>query len=221
MKRHCRVEEAREMCPSLRLVHVATFALNDPDLKPKYHNAPMPATHKVDLSPYRQASAKIFQIFKRMAKHVQKASVDEAYMDVTDEVEVLLEQRFPDWQHCSVKQVTHHLSWATLGVVIEDQNSSQEVTWDDVRMMLAAEKALDIRQAVFNELGYTVSAGVAPNLTLAKICSAMNKPNQQTVLRPSVVKSFMYTLPFQKIRMMGGKLGDEIELSLGAETGGS
>jgi DNA polymerase eta len=39
-----------------------------------------------------------------------------------------------------------------------------------------------IRDAVQNELGYSISAGIASNKLLAKIGSSKNKPRKQTII---------------------------------------
>lgn len=63
--------------------------------------------------------------------------------------------------------------------------------------------AKDIRQAIFDELGLTASAGVAPLKFLAKIASDMNKPNGQYVITPDEVDSFIQQLPLKKIPGVG------------------
>ena len=63
--------------------------------------------------------------------------------------------------------------------------------------------AQDIRQAIFNELELTASAGVAPLKFLAKIASDMNKPNGQYVIRPEQVNNFIAQLPLNKIPGVG------------------
>lgn len=63
--------------------------------------------------------------------------------------------------------------------------------------------AQDIRQAIFNELELTASAGVAPLKFLAKIASDMNKPNGQYVIRPEQVNHFIEQLPLNKIPGVG------------------
>jgi DNA polymerase eta len=40
----------------------------------------------------------------------------------------------------------------------------------------------ELRAAVYQQLGFTVSAGVAHNKLLAKLCSGLHKPNQQVSL---------------------------------------
>ena len=56
IKRHCTFKEARALCPSVRLVHVATLA--EGDSEPRYHQNPSKATHKVSLDFYRSGAYK-------------------------------------------------------------------------------------------------------------------------------------------------------------------
>jgi DNA polymerase eta len=51
--------------------------------------------------------------------------------------------------------------------------------------------ALRLRTAVTQQLGYTCSAGIGPNKLLAKIGSAKNKPNKQTLVLPRAVEGLM------------------------------
>ena len=53
ISRHCRVDEARRLCPHLRLVHTATYRRGDAE--PQYWPHPRPQTHKVSLDVYRKA----------------------------------------------------------------------------------------------------------------------------------------------------------------------
>ncbi|KAL9940632.1 hypothetical protein V8E36_000120 [Tilletia maclaganii] len=82
------------------------------------------------------------------------------------------------------------------------------ITWQDVALAVGAKLMNKVRAAVKEELGYTTSAGIASNKTMAKLCSGWRKPNAQTIMRPAAVKNFLRVLPFQKIRFLGGKLGD-------------
>ena len=87
-----------------------------------------------------------------------------------------------------------------------------ETTWTDVALALGAELMNRVRQNVLDELNYTTSAGIASNKTLAKLCSSWRKPNGQTIMRPCSVTNFFSSLPFQKIRFLGGKLGNAMGL---------
>lgn len=77
--------------------------------------------------------------------------------------------------------------------------------------------AQEIRQAIFDELKLTASAGIAPLKFLAKIASDMNKPNGQFVIKPSEVEAFIKTLPLKKIPGVG-KVTSQRLLEMGLET---
>src|SRR5690606_8889469 len=63
--------------------------------------------------------------------------------------------------------------------------------------------AKDIRQRILNEVGITVSVGVAPNKFLAKIASDWQKPNGLTVIEPGQVAEFVRKLPVNRIYGVG------------------
>lgn len=63
--------------------------------------------------------------------------------------------------------------------------------------------AQEIRADVENEVGITISAGVAPNKFLAKIASDWNKPNGLKVITPFDVKGFVSELEVSKLHGVG------------------
>lgn len=63
--------------------------------------------------------------------------------------------------------------------------------------------AQEIRARIFDTVGITASAGVAPNKFLAKIASDWNKPNGQFVIRPHEVEEFVAALPVKKLHGVG------------------
>jgi DNA polymerase IV len=63
--------------------------------------------------------------------------------------------------------------------------------------------AQEIRQRIFDTVGITASAGIAPNKFLAKIASDWNKPNGQFVVRPHEVEEFVAALPVDKLFGVG------------------
>jgi len=65
--------------------------------------------------------------------------------------------------------------------------------------------AKEIRKSIFDEIGLTASAGIAPNKMLAKIASDWRKPNGQFAITPDRVESFMKELPLSKISGIGPK----------------
>ncbi|MDP0589966.1 MAG: DNA polymerase IV [Candidatus Endonucleobacter bathymodioli] len=63
--------------------------------------------------------------------------------------------------------------------------------------------AKDIRKQIFQKIGVTVSAGVAPNKFLAKIASDWHKPDGLCVITPDKVNEFVFELPVVKILGVG------------------
>ncbi len=63
--------------------------------------------------------------------------------------------------------------------------------------------AKKIKKSVKEEIGLTVSAGVAPSKLIAKIASDLNKPDGLTVVPPEKVKEFLEPLPIEKLWGVG------------------
>ncbi|GKU03117.1 dna polymerase kappa subunit [Fusarium langsethiae] len=84
-----------------------------------------------------------------------------------------------------------------------------------------AEVVEQMRREVHQKTNITISAGIAANAKLAKICSNMNKPNGQYVLpsnRPTIL-AFMRDLPTRKVNGIGRVLEREL-LEIGIKTCG-
>ena len=78
-----------------------------------------------------------------------------------------------------------------------------------------------MRREIHEKTGITVSAGIAANGKLAKICSNLNKPNGQYVLpsdRQSIL-AFMRDLPTRKVNGIGRVLERELQ-EIGVKTCG-
>ncbi|WP_252176065.1 DNA polymerase IV [Endozoicomonas sp. 4G] len=63
--------------------------------------------------------------------------------------------------------------------------------------------AREIMKSVREEVGITVSVGVAPNKFLAKVASDWNKPNGLCVITPDQVQDFVFELPVEKLHGVG------------------
>jgi DNA polymerase-4 len=114
---------------------------------------------------YREASAKMREIFYEYTELVEPLSLDEAFLDVSD--------------------AKIYRGSATL-------------------------IAQEIRQRIKDEIGITVSAGIAPNKFLAKIASDWNKPNGQFVIPPDQVSPFVAQLPVKKIYGVGKAMANKL-----------
>jgi DNA polymerase eta len=232
LSRHVTSTEALKQCPDLILQHVATWKEGDETWA--YHENAFKdmATHKVSLDPYRKESRRILQCIKEKLpekeQRVEKASIDEVFMDLSAQVHGILLERYPELRGPAPyddpterlpKVPTTVLDWAADALVEtgEEDGEHRDPDWDDVCMVIASEIVRDVRRYIKDTLGYTCSGGVAKNKMLAKLGSGYKKPNQQTVIRNRAVKHFLSDMKFTKIRMLGGKLGDEVVAMFGTD----
>ncbi|KAG3080127.1 hypothetical protein PI124_g19505 [Phytophthora idaei] len=190
------IDDAKKKCPQIHLPHVDALGENR---KP---GQLFDRTHqKAILRRYRVASREIFVILGSMVSVIEKASIDEAFMDVTDMAKERLAQTTAFSSDFCQDPANHDTK--VFGIERKDDEISRE-----------------IRQAVYSKLGYTCSTGIAGNKLLAKLASPLNKPNGQVVVAPRFVTDLMKSLPMRKIRGLGGKLGKQLEsiyASLGPE----
>jgi DNA polymerase-4 len=79
------------------------------------------------------------------------------------------------------------------------------------------EIARNIKRAVYQEVGLTVSAGIAPCKFVAKIASDLQKPDGLTVVLGGKVKEFLHPLPIEKLWGVGRETRKALSL-LGVRT---
>lgn len=212
ISRHDNVEEAAKKCPEIVLAHVATFKKGETTWA--YHENPTAAEHKVSLDAFRRESRKIFGIVKSHAHYVEKASIDEAFIDLGSIVYKQVLSLFPHLQSAtdnlpdspSLEEIKKlGLEWK--GVLI----GSEEIDdWDDILILLGSIEVARIRADILDQLNYTCSAGVGRNKILAKLGSGTNKPNNQTIVKNSAVDEFLDNSEIKDLWGFGGKLGHEI-----------
>jgi DNA polymerase-4 len=77
--------------------------------------------------------------------------------------------------------------------------------------------AQEIRHRIFETVGITASAGVAPNKFVAKIASDWNKPDGLFLVRPDEVDAFVAALPVKKLFGVGKVTAAKLN-KLGAQT---
>jgi DNA polymerase-4 len=107
---------------------------------------------------YKEVSRHIREIFHRYTDLIEPLSLDEAYLDVTE---------------------------------------------DKLGIGSAIDIAMQIKQAIKDELNLTASAGVSINKFVAKIASDINKPDGLKFIGPSSIESFMEGLPVEKFYGVG------------------
>src|SRR5690606_9460038 len=79
--------------------------------------------------------------------------------------------------------------------------------------------ATEIRNRVRENIGITISAGIAPNKFLAKVASDWRKPDGQFVIPPAAVDDFVRQLPVRRIPGVGEVTARRMQL-LGIDTCG-
>lgn len=181
-----RGDEAKSQCEDIELVRV-------PNVR-----------EKADLSKYRNAGKQVAAVLQIYTPLLSRASVDEAYLDITEQVQsrlVDMNQGKFSLQPSSLKN-TFAVGYENIGeyvqviskriskgaqanedeladVAIDDRKSYRK---SDIKLLIAASIVTEIRAAVKEKTGYDCSAGIAHNRILAKLVCGMNKPNKQTIL---------------------------------------
>ena len=184
-----RGQEARKVCPEIVLVQVPTYE------------------NKANLTIYRDAGSLVVKLIQKTVPIVEKASIDEVYLDITElsktrlamieketkgsihefvnYINKLAPSRLAGADKDEVEKSKKELregyknenfvnnDFTDFSFLIDDYNE------DDKLIAVGAVIVNEIRNQIKNQLGYSCSAGIAPNKMLAKICSGMHKPGTQ------------------------------------------
>ncbi|KAK0495375.1 hypothetical protein EDD18DRAFT_271247 [Armillaria luteobubalina] len=227
-----KLKDAKQRYPDLVVVHVATY--KEGEKEPGYWDNVDSRTHKVSLDYYRRESMKILGMFSEHLPdaEIEKASIDEAFIDFTKPVREILFRRYPYLTAIPTDSPdgvdtplppAPSVSWDKADFLIPIDSSTSvdqepgshatlseegsQSTWHDVALSIAAELMGQVREDIRTKLGYTLSAGIARNKFLAKLTASYRKPNSQSILRNAAIPGYLKPMDFQKIRFLGGKLG--------------
>ncbi|XP_033161850.1 DNA polymerase eta [Drosophila mauritiana] len=217
--RHMRGDEAKDLCPEIVLCQV-------PNIR-----------EKADTSKYRDAGKEVANVLQRFTQLLERASVDEAYLDITETVNHRMQQMQSGAFALQPQELvnTFAVGYPNIGDYVNkitnrfanpymdderyqmsyDQNDLPAVRQSDIRLLIGASVAGEVRAAVKKETGYECSAGIAHNKILAKLAAGMNKPNKQTILPLAETASLFDSLPVGKIKGLGGKFGEVVCETLG------
>jgi DNA polymerase eta len=222
--RHSSYRDCLVKCPELLLVHVPTYSTRNPAVGMTVYGAMTGGqVNKLDrndckasLQPYRAAGVKVLTCLRKALQYyntpfvMEKASVDEVFIDISDIVDsLMIEYGFTIQRGCIVGVGSiPDLDWKECGCPAMDDGTLEESDKiSDLRIYLGTRVSSKLRLAVLNDLSYTISAGIAHNKMFAKLASAKNKPDQQTFVRQSMANPWLAITPFNRIRFLGGKLG--------------
>ncbi|XP_008417080.1 DNA polymerase kappa [Poecilia reticulata] len=179
---------------------------------------------------YRAVSEEIREIFSEYDPNFQPVSLDEAYLDFTDHLEQ--RQRWPEssrTHRCRSRSNTpaDESDQTEEGtdlspVLFEDSlvSSEGDAAGSFEQFGMSVEEAVrEMRFRIEQKTTLTASAGIAPNMMLAKVCSDKNKPNGQYRLAPTrqAVMDFMQKLPVRKVCGIG-KVSEKMLNALGITT---
>ena len=200
--RQMRGDDAREKCPDIVLVRV-------PEVR-----------DKADLTKYRKAGREVIEVLLDSGAVVERASIDEAYLDLSK----LVDKRLEEGEVAKPERLLNTHVGGDEGdrseVVRDWCRDVVELGGDDLRLAVGAQIMEEVRAEVFRRTQFRCSAGISHCKTLAKLCAGLNKPNKQTVLPQDKLSSFYKDLSITKVRGLGGKLGHAVVSTLGVQTMG-
>ncbi|KAK1969197.1 impB/mucB/samB family protein [Colletotrichum sublineola] len=222
--RHCTLPDAKKLCPTLVAQHVATWREGDDKWAYRDDAAANIQSDKVSLDPYRLQSRRILGVVKESLpsglQKIEKASIDEVFLDLSAQVHATLLERFPELANPPPYDDPTEdlpgpsvaaLDWQADALVdLDEEQESMDPDWDDVAILIGSEIVRHVRAQIFERLQYTCSAGIAKNKLLSKLGSGHKKPNQQTVIRNRAVSHFLSGFKLTKMRNLGGKLGENV-----------
>ncbi|CAJ0577028.1 unnamed protein product, partial [Mesorhabditis spiculigera] len=189
---------------------------------------------KPDIQKYRNASKEVFDVLQNFFKGVvvEKASIDEAFIDLTPLVDKKLHEdrtgyleRFEP--RLGALDSTHLADGTDL-----DENYDRAVLmkkWyheyckmdnDHLRMLIASEMVDALRKAILDKTKFQCSAGISTNKMLAKLACARHKPRQQTILPHAFCMKILDDTPIEDVRYLGGLTGANIREVLNIQTMG-
>mmetsp|Transcript_2291 Transcript_2291/g.3213 ORF Transcript_2291/g.3213 Transcript_2291/m.3213 type:complete len:516 (+) Transcript_2291:89-1636(+) len=164
----CSLEEAKRLCPALVIVDGS------------------------DLTPFREASEKIYNFWKSRACGcpIERKGFDECFLDITELVKVRLRgiSGFPVFE----------------GYIFGDVEKESKINNLHVQMLaVGSQIASDWRMELKSMLGYTCCGGISFGKLSAKFAVEMNKPDKQSIILPSKFHDFLSDIPCRRLQGIG------------------
>jgi DNA polymerase-4 len=130
---------------------------------------------------YAEISHRVMDIFRSVTPLVEPISLDEAFLDVTQAVDKGRLAEEP----------------------VPSASSGQALS-------RAEGLARALKERVRQEVGLTVSVGLAPSRSVAKIASDMDKPDGLVVVSPGTERQFLAPLPVRSLWGVGPKTAERL-----------
>jgi DNA polymerase eta len=205
--------EALAVGPSLEEEYDRIFVLTEQDQQiareNETDNRRFSTEGKACIECFRIASARIFACVRTfldqagLSEHVilERASIDEFFLDVT--LVVVDHDNDHNDDDTIMKETV---------MIGEPQNwSSSQCSFSQSRLRRGCRIAHQIRKAVYDTLGFTMTAGISLNKTLAKLAASYGKPAGQAVCFAETVQEMLNNTKIKKCRHLGGKLGKSVQ----------
>lgn len=141
----------------------------------------------LNFTKYREVSNQVKSIIAEYDPNFSGMGLDEAYLDITDYVKTKYQ--------CTGDKLME----------LQEFQGAEFPPEISLHRKYAEDTVQELRGKIFDKTKLTASAGIAPNVMLAKICSDMNKPNGQCYLPPQrdKVMEFIKELPIRKVSGIG------------------
>ncbi|MFX1304653.1 MAG: DNA polymerase IV [Promethearchaeota archaeon] len=129
----------------------------------------------------------ISQAFRRCPHGIYLRPNVEKYLRVSKEVMNILETYSNEFQRIGADE-----AYLELTEITKDYEEAERIS-------------KEIQKEVFKKVGITISVGIAPTKSLAKIASDENKPNGITIIKPSNITNFLKDMDITRIPGIGKK----------------
>ena len=146
---------------------------------------------------YRKFSSAFIRILKQHCSAVEQASIDEAYLDMTGEIQRDMER---------AARPESFRNMAQNGSPQENALSAEEKLW----RACAWRKALSIKDEIRDTLGFTINVGIAKNRLLAKTASDFSKPDKIHTLYPEEIPAKLWPLPIGELHGCGHATAEKL-----------
>ena len=203
--RQMRGDEAKKKCEDIILIKV-------PEVR-----------GKADLTKYRDAGKEVIEVLLEFGSIVERASIDEAYLDLSELVENELQELVSNKIKIDTNElpntyvVGYNAEGKTPASWFEFVQSDNNADIDNLRLLIGAKIVENMRASIFDKTQFRCSAGIAHNKMLSKFSCGINKPNKQTILPQDQVADLFKSVPICKLRGLGGKLGADVSIKLNCE----
>ncbi|KAK6052535.1 ImpB/MucB/SamB family protein [Cooperia oncophora] len=227
VKRGMMIPEVKAKCPEVNVCFVPQGEHIDKADIQKYRHTEQWKHVPTILS--SDASAEVFDVLNAFDERVvvERASVDEAFLDLTE----LVDQQVIECGAAELLQkLTGDISTALPTTHLADGcDKGGEEPYDreknlrnwlstqcakeisHLRLAIAAQIIEQMRANIREYTQFFCSGGIANNKMLAKLVCARHKPRQQTVLPFEYVPIIFEETPIGDVRMLGGKLGHALQ----------